>query len=351
MFLPPRLGEVVATTVTPTDASAGPTPQEDIRPVFLLSAPRSGSTLVQRVLAAHRGVATASEPWLLLPLLGTQRADLPQAGSWQRVSAHAIGDFAGQLPGGQSDLDAALREAALTLYRGAAGPEATHFLDKTPGYSLIVDDIARVFPEGVLLFLWRNPLGVLSSIVETLDGGRFRPSAQSLTLFDGPARMVAAAQRLGSRAVAVRYEDLVSGDPDAWRPLTDAMGVPLEPDALRAFTDVRLSGAMGDPTGVHRYNELSTEPLRKWQATLGNPVRRAWARRWLRWLGRERLAVMGYELDDLLRTLDGLAAASFGDAADIARDVAGLTGSMGREVLRARALDPTTSTWRLILAS
>jgi hypothetical protein len=38
-------------------------------PLFLLSLPRSGSTLAQRILAAHAGIATTSEPWILLPYL------------------------------------------------------------------------------------------------------------------------------------------------------------------------------------------------------------------------------------------------------------------------------------------
>jgi hypothetical protein len=38
-------------------------------PLFLLSLPRSGSTLAQRILAAHGGIATTSEPWILLPYL------------------------------------------------------------------------------------------------------------------------------------------------------------------------------------------------------------------------------------------------------------------------------------------
>ena len=40
-----------------------------IRPLFLLSLPRSGSTLVQRVLARSPQIATASETWLLMPFL------------------------------------------------------------------------------------------------------------------------------------------------------------------------------------------------------------------------------------------------------------------------------------------
>jgi hypothetical protein len=39
---------------------------------------------------------------------------------------------------------------------------------------------------------------------------------------------------------------------------------------------------------------------------LNNPVRKAWFRRYLRWIGRERLAVMGCVLDVLIAELDAL---------------------------------------------
>ncbi|MEZ4607679.1 MAG: sulfotransferase [Deinococcales bacterium] len=38
-------------------------------PLFLFSLPRSGSTLLQRILAAHPDIATLSEPWFILPLI------------------------------------------------------------------------------------------------------------------------------------------------------------------------------------------------------------------------------------------------------------------------------------------
>lgn len=342
----PPLATSPMTPLTVTEPEPEGTP---IRPVFLFSAPRSGSTLVQRVLAAHEGVATTAEPWLLLPLLAIQRANLPDTGHWQRLSALAIAEFAGHLPDGRADVDAALRQAALRLYRQAAGPQATHFLDKTPGYVLVIDDIARTFPDATLLFLWRNPLGVLASLAETFDGGRFRPYRQALALFDGPERMVDAYQRHAERSVSVRFEDLVAPDPLAWRRLTDAMQLPLDADALRQFADVHLPGSMGDPTGIHRYSALSTEPLDKWRHTLTNPVRRAWARRWLRWLGRERLEIMGYDLGTLLAELDALPAPR--DTPSALRDAALLAGSAGREVVKARAGISTPTTWRRLLSS
>jgi len=35
---------------------------------FLISLPRAGSTLLQRLLMAHSGIASCGEPWLALPM-------------------------------------------------------------------------------------------------------------------------------------------------------------------------------------------------------------------------------------------------------------------------------------------
>ena len=68
-------------------------------PVFLFSLPRSGSTLVQRLIAGHPEVATTSEPWVLLPLLYTMRRPGAFTEYGHRTAVRAIDDFTGQLPG------------------------------------------------------------------------------------------------------------------------------------------------------------------------------------------------------------------------------------------------------------
>ena len=70
----------------------------------------------------------------------------------------------------------------------------------------------------------------------------------------------------------------------------------------RLVTDAR----MGDPTGVKRYNTLSTEPLEKWKRTLAGPERKRWCRHYLRWIGEEHLTLMGYNLEELLAELDSV---------------------------------------------
>ena len=41
-----------------------------VKPVFIFSLPRSGSTLLQRVLTGHSEISSFAEPHFLLPLVG-----------------------------------------------------------------------------------------------------------------------------------------------------------------------------------------------------------------------------------------------------------------------------------------
>jgi Sulfotransferase family len=301
-----------------------------VTPIVLLSLPRSGSTLVQRVLGAHAGVATASEPWLLLPLLLPLRDDVPAAGGWQPRIHEALSDFSRQLPGGA--YERSMGEAARSLYEEAA-EGAAFYLDKTPPYFLVIDEIVRALPEARLVILWRNPLAVLASVVETFCGGRWRPQDYPTSLFGGLDRLVDGRRRHPTRIHAVRYEDLVGGEERHWRRLAEFVGLRFDPTALRRFSGVRLEGAMGDTVGTRAYSGLTREPAEKWRRTIGNPVRRLWARRYLEWIGSERLALMGYDAERLHAELATNPTRLTGSGRDAAAGVA----SMARDAVKARA--------------
>jgi hypothetical protein len=273
-----------------------------IQPIFIFSVSRSGSTLLQRVVAAHEGVATAAEPWLLLPYAYTFRRRGVDAEYLHRVMVDAIEDFCEKLPGGQEDYRGELRNCILRLYEKAAGEDARFFLDKSPPYCLIAQEIMELFPEGKFVFLWRNPLGIIASTIKTWEP--WRPTLSSEDLFTGLPRLVAAYEANRARSYSVRFEDLIDGDERRWRPLLDYLGIEFEPDALRRFAEVDLNGRMGDKAGVERYATLSREPREKWRSTLANPLRKAWCRRYLRFLGAERLATMGYDAEQLISELD-----------------------------------------------
>jgi hypothetical protein len=275
-----------------------------IQPIFLFSVSRCGSTLAQRVIAAHEGVATVSEPWLLLPHAYALRSEGVRAEYYHPLMVGAISDFCTQLPAGVEDYRHESREFALRLYEKAAGAGARYFLDKSPAYYLVAEEIMRLFPEGKFIFLWRNPLSIMASIIETFNAGRWCPTVARGDLFIGLPRLLAAYRANGARAHSVRYEDLIAGGGDAWRSMMEYLGIDFDPRTLERFAEVKLNGRMGDPTGVARYSSLDSAPAQKWKGTLANPVRRAWARRYISYLGGERLALMGYDAKRLLAELE-----------------------------------------------
>jgi hypothetical protein len=69
---------------------------------------------------------------------------------------------------------------------------------------------------------------------------------------------------------------------------------------------------------------VSSESLEGWRRTLNNPVRKAWCRRYLRWIGRDRLAVMGYDLGTLIAELDSLPVSYRRVGSDVGRGCWGL---------------------------
>lgn len=317
-----------------------------VTPILLLSLPRSGSTLVQRVLGTYEEVATASEPWLLLPLLLPLRDDVPAPGGWQPRIHEALNDFSRTLPDGVASYERSVGDAARAIYEQAADG-SPYYLDKTPPYFLVIDEIARTLPEARLVILWRNPLAVLASVVETFCAGRWRPQDYPTSLFGGLSRLVEGSRRHADRIFTVRYEDLIGSDERQWRRLTEFLGIEFDPASLERFSEVRLDGAMGDAVGTKAYSRLDAGPTEKWRKTISNPLRRAWARRYLEWIGEGRLETMGYDRGQLLAEL----AATEMSLSHIASDGRDALTSIARDSLKARFIrgGAPESAWRELM--
>ena len=273
-------------------------------PLFLFSLPRSGSTLTQRILSSHEEICTVSEPWILLPFLYTLKQQGVYSEYGHKYTTEAIEQFCLELPNGKNDYLAEIRSFILQLYAKAAKDRTKYFLDKTPRYSLVVEDIINLFPEGKFVFLWRNPLAIVSSIVETWTDRKFNLLYNRIDLFEGLSNLIAAYEKYADKSCVIHYETLLSNPESELKRLLDYLEIPFDPSLLSAFSNIQLPGKLGDQTGIHQYRLVSKEPLAKWKYTLDNPIRKAWCRRYLKWIGKERLAVMGYSLEELLTELD-----------------------------------------------
>jgi hypothetical protein len=276
--------------------------QSSINPIFIFSLPRSGSTLLQRLLATNGEISTTSETWLLLPLLYSLRTHGIYTEYWQKTSVIALKDFLLQLPNGKDDYKDAMRQFALQLYAKASDEGANYFLDKTPRYHLISDEIYDLFPDAKFIFLWRNPLSVIASLMQTFAEGKWNLHYFKVDLFIGLENIIRTFENNRESSLSVNYETLIQMPEIELERIYNYLN--LEGDVGADILSSQLLGTMGDPTGTKAYTRVSTKPLEKWKEVICNPIRKQWCRKYLQRIGRDRWHSIGYNLDDMIADLN-----------------------------------------------
>ncbi len=276
-------------------------------PIFLFSLPRSGSTLLQRVLMAHSQVASVAEPWIMLPFCYANKCQGALTEYSHNVSCDAIEDFIDNLPNKEADYYDAMGDFLDTLYRKQCKCNEVYFLDKTPRYYLIIPEILKTFPNAKFIFLFRNPVHVMSSMMQTWSNGNFRKMyayEQDLNL--GPKALSKGYELLGNKALAVQYEEFVSSPQEQVQKICEYLDIDVELSMLELFSNQDTKGRMGDPTGVKEYRTISIASLKKWKTTFNTRFRRQVAFDYLNSIGDQTLSIQGYDKSKLLNEVQGI---------------------------------------------
>ena len=252
----------------------------NICPIFLLSLPRSGSTLLQRLLATHPKISTVSEPWLLLPFCYA----LKPAGVFSEYDHgtcyNAISDFVQQLPNKAYDYNDALSNFAYTLYEKAGDLEALYFLDKTPRYYLIIPEIAKIFPSAKFIFLFRNPLQIMASHIDSWTKGRLRLERYYIDLYRGPKLLAEGYENLKGKSIKVHFDDLIKNTDKTLKNIFDYLELEYDPTLIENFTKVKLDGQFGDKEGYFKYDQIESKAIDKWKEVFATRYRKKFASSW-----------------------------------------------------------------------
>lgn len=275
-------------------------------PIFLFCLPRSGSTLLQRVLSAHEDITTVSESHLLLPYLYSLKKRGVYSEYNHQFTARGIQNFCLELPNGENDYLAEIRDLALRLYAKATKNEVKYFLDKAGAYHLVIEEIINLFQDAKFVMLWRNPLSIIASLMHSWSSGKWNLYLTQHHLFLGLPQLIKTYQKYQNKMCAVQYEQLIATPDEELRPVFEYLEIPFLPNTASLFNTVVLKGNTGDQIGMKKYKTLSQEPIDKWKLILGNPMRKLWCKRYLEYLGKDRLAVMGYDMNQLMTDLHDL---------------------------------------------
>jgi hypothetical protein len=252
------------------------------RLVFVLSPPRAGSTLLQRMLGSHSEVYTHPEPHLITPLAYLGYHDLVDKAPFDHInSAEAIRDFVDALPRGEADYLDALRAYADTMYARMLAPTGRrYFLDKTPAYALVLPFLRKLYPEAHYVVLTRHPLAVMSSYANSFFDGDWEAANQFNPVVN---RYVTAMARFLREPPVhlhhVGYEELVRDPAPQLARIFDFLGLPNEPDAVNygdrfAGEASRGKAGSGDPIGVGAHSRPVDTSIEKWVSELQQDERK-----------------------------------------------------------------------------
>jgi tetratricopeptide (TPR) repeat protein len=210
--------------------ASAPERQAAVRPVFIVGMPRSGTSLVEEILASHSAVAPLGETATLERSLNALRRD---------------GATMAELLADEARL-AALREdylARATALAGA-GDGRSVVTDKLPANHRRVGLIAAAFPDAVILDVRREAPATAWSIFTHYFASRGNDWAYDLSdiaryhrLYDG--LMAFWAGRFPGRVATVDYEALVAAPEAGIRAILDLCRLPFEPACLAPHRNKR----------------------------------------------------------------------------------------------------------------
>jgi hypothetical protein len=279
--------------------------------LFVIGPPRSGSTLLARMLGAHSAVHAPAEPHLITPLahLGFY-ARVDEAPYDPIITQTAAREMVRDLPGGERDYLDALRACTDTLYARLLQPSGcTWLLDKTPAYALVLDFLTRLYPRARYVVLTRHPFAIWNSYVDSFFDGDAAFAHDHNPLLE---RYVPAIARFLRDAPVpfchVRYEELVQAPEAELQRIGEHVGLAFEPGMVRygeqAGGAAQTARGLGDPMTVARETRPTTDSLDRWVDDLaGRPDDVALCERILAELSDDDLRTWGFERADLAAAL------------------------------------------------
>ena len=223
-------------------------------PVFVVGMPRSGTTLVEHIIAGHPDAFGSGE-----------RTDISRiAEELPRVLKSQSG-YPGCMP--EIDRYAVQMGAARYLEKmHAMAPDARKVIDRTPLNFLHLGLIATLFPNARIIHCTRDPLDVCTAIYlcPYLESMSFAHDLTNIGLYYRQYERLMAhwKQTLGLSMLDVRYEDLVADPEPSARQIVEFLGLGWEPRCLKTHKTERVVRSV---SSVEVRRQIYTGAVGRWK--------------------------------------------------------------------------------------
>ncbi len=267
-------------------------------PIFVVGVPRSGTTLLSAMLAAHPRLVCGPETHFFDQLVHVDARGICRRAGWPKDAIdyiYSIKHVGESIPANYGLTREELTEALarrkpsipailsgmMELYMDRVGKR--RWIEKTPDHLPYVARIRRYYPDSPIVRIVRDPRDVAASLLAVWWGPGSLLKAIDVwrTFDDRSARFF----EVDSRCHTLRYEDLVLEPEPTLRELCRFLDESFDPDMLDTSRSARLVNAANEPwktkvaekpdaSRVEAWRQkLSGEELRLVEAYLGDRLR------------------------------------------------------------------------------
>lgn len=221
--------------------------------IFVISLPRSGSTLLQAVLSNHKCIDTSSEHWLQLPFMSLFKPDLINAKFDFKLSLDAL--FSNlERHSNKNEFCSNLKDFLLKQYERTQTKPENLVIDKTPRYYEILDELLSFYPKSKFIILKRHPVIVFKSIMDTWQRYDVNSISQHhcRDLLKAPFLINDFSQAYSDKSniYSVTYEDIIAKPSIEIAKILNWLDLDFSPENLNYENNKSFHGKYGDPKGI-----------------------------------------------------------------------------------------------------
>jgi hypothetical protein len=180
-------------------------------PVFVVGCPRSGTTLLRKLLDGHPDLSSGPETHFLVKLMEIEQ------NWWSQLSLYGLTQE--EWRSHVTDFFSWVHEQR-ALRNGKS-----RWIDKTPGYALILDFIDELYPDCQVIHIVRDPHDVIDSWRRRVGNLKGRHAVRAWPEHVQAARAFRD-KHPADRYTEIRYEELVSTPKDVMSGVLSFLGEP-----------------------------------------------------------------------------------------------------------------------------
>lgn len=271
-----------------------------MKPIFIFGLPRSGTTLLQRIISNHPKIKTTSEPWILLPVSHSIISD--DTHSWyNHLKAQDAIKYFLKESHNKGIFYEAIREFSNTIYKDHCNNGEKYFLDKTPRYYAVIDIIFKVYNDAKYIFLFRNPLAIMASISRSWRNNKLSFKRSYVDLFRGPKLLANGYENYKEKSITIFYKNLVRNPSKELKRIYKYLNI----NYCEKYTRLgnKTNYPYGDKIGNKLYDTISEDPLEKWKSFYNTKFRTNYAIDYINFLGEEVLETFDVDKTSIISTL------------------------------------------------